>query len=503
MKTGLLLLVPLVAAIAILVIPRSLYLWRRKLLPLAAAIHLAVLVANVLTGADEIPFCGEWLGADSAGLLFTGFTSVLFFMVSLYVPGDLRRYSPQDGSESGSERVYLACYLFFLFTMSLVCLSRDIGIVWVAVEATTLATAPLIYFRRNKGSLEATWKYLLICSVGIALALLGTFLLAFAAGETPDGGVTLNIAALTSMAPEMSVPWLRAAFIFILVGYGAKMGLAPMHTWLPDAHSEAPSPVSSLLSGALLNGAFLAIIRVMGIMYAAGQEEFTSDLLRLLGLFSMALAGAFILGQSDFKRLLAYSSVEHMGLMAFASGMGPVGLWVAFLHAANHTLTKGSLYLTAGNIYYHMHSKSVFTIKGLRAKMPYSGLLWLAGFMAICGLPPFGLFLSEFSALKVAFEQDRIVNAILYLIFLAVVFIGAMKAVLSMLRGPGDPAADSDDAEETAAKGESLWMAIPPLVLVILTLILGLGLPEQFGSLITGAVRDIHAGFGIIPGVKP
>jgi formate hydrogenlyase subunit 3/multisubunit Na+/H+ antiporter MnhD subunit len=187
---------------------------------------------------------------------------------------------------------------------------------WAAIEATTLASAPLIYFYRKKSALEATWKYLLICSVGIALALLGTFFLGIAASGTGDGAPPLVLDALQSAAPHMARPWLKVAFIVALIGYGTKMGLAPMHTWLPDAHSQAPSPVSALLSGALLNCAFLGVLRFYQVVLASGDAAFARTLLLVFGFISIGLAAAFMIGQRDYKRLFAYSSVENMGILA-------------------------------------------------------------------------------------------------------------------------------------------------------------------------------------------
>ncbi|MCC8180421.1 MAG: hypothetical protein LIP23_05870, partial [Planctomycetes bacterium] len=309
----LLLAVPLVFALVALAAPAKFDKPRRWLLPIGAAAH-ALLSARLWSlGGDPVPDVYPWLRTDPLGLLFMSLTSGLFLLVAVYSLGDLERYRARGEAAGSSERFYVGGLFFFLFSMTAVCLAHDLGLLWVAVEATTLATAPLIYFRKNQGSLEATWKYLMICSVGIALALLGTFIMAAAGSDASGGEVTLRIRQLADLGGSMNPALLKASFIFLLVGYGTKMGLAPLHNWLPDAHSEAPSPVSALLSGALLNGAFLAILRSVDIMRSAGLGEFADSLLRLFGLFSMGLSGAFILGQKDFKRLLAYTTVEHMG----------------------------------------------------------------------------------------------------------------------------------------------------------------------------------------------
>ena len=262
------------------------------------------------------------------------------------------------------EAIFTACILFFLGTMTLVHISRHFGFIWVAMEATTLVSAPLIYFHRHHRSLEATWKYLLICSVGIAIALLGNFFLAIAASNSART-IPLLIDDLIANASQLNIPWVKAAFIFFLVGYGTKMGLAPMHTWLPDAHSEAPSVVSALLSGALLNCAFVGILRAFQVCAAAGQIVFAQDLLVLFGLVSMACAAIFIIGQADYKRMLAYSSVEHMGILALGVGLGGSAVFGAMLHAINHSLTKATLFLVAGNIVSIYKSKIASDVSGL------------------------------------------------------------------------------------------------------------------------------------------
>ena len=492
MNPLLLLAVPLAFGLIAGLVPNRLGALRRWLLPAAALTHFGLVLHLWRAGGIMPDDIRPWLSPDPLGLLFLTLTSGLFLPASLYAVGDMRRYAEQQAAAGISERLYICGLMGFLLAMSAVCLAQDMGLMWVAVEATTLATAPLIYFRKSPGALEATWKYLLVCSVGIALALLGTFIMAAAAGQV--GGVTLRIRALADIAPQLDKTLLKAAFIFLLVGYGAKMGLAPMHTWLPDAHSESPSPVSALLSGTLLNGAFLAILRSVDIMQSAGIDMFANELLRLFGLLSMGLAGAFILGQKDFKRLLAYSSVEHMGILAFGVGLGGEGLWGALFHAVNHTFTKGCLFLTAGNIMFRYHSKSTLTVHGVRRAMPINGVLWLLGFAAICGLPPFGMFFSEFSIVVKAFSSGRPVEAALYLAFLAVVFIGMLKVFLGMLQGE-PPALGPEE------KPESVWMALPGLAALAVTLYLGFGLPEQLSQCLTQAAHIVDNNFFTMPGI--
>src|SRR5216684_2784501 len=414
---------------------------RRGLLVSTAIVQFALSVGTWL--APPAPALGGWLAEDALGRLFLTLTSLLFLASSFYAVAYLRdeRGKRHSDSEEGflfsnaREASFTGCLLIFLATMTLVTLSQQLALLWVAVEATTLASAPLIYFHRHHRSLEATWKYLLICSVGIALALLGNFFLAVAASDHGGTSVRLVLPDLIARAPGLRIVWLKAAFLLFLVGYGTKMGLAPLHTWLPDAHSEAPSVVSALLSGALLNCALLGIVRVQQVCAAAGQAAFGQGLLVGFGLLSMAVAAVFILGQADYKRMLAYSSVEHMGILTLGIGLGGAGTFGGMLHAVNHSLTKAMMFLVAGNILTRYRSKSTEEVRGVLRVLPASGILWAMGLFALTGSPPFGPFLSEFTILKAALDQGPAGVAITYLILLAVIFVGMATAVLAMAQG--------------------------------------------------------------------
>lgn len=463
---------------------------RRILLLVAALAHTALTAVMCCAGPQGNP--GDWLRLDELGVLFLPLTSALFLAAAWYGIDYLAHevHGPQRDPEEGAlfsnepEAIFIGCLLFFLTTMTLVILSQHFGLLWVSVEATTLVSAPLIYFHRHHRSLEATWKYLLVCSVGIALALLGTFLLALAASH-PNEHVPLLVQSLIDHADGLRTEWLRVAFIFFLIGYGTKMGLAPLHTWLPDAHSEAPSVVSALLSGALLNCAFLGILRVQQVCVAAGEGAFGRDLLVLFGLLSMGLAAVFILKQPDFKRLLAYSSVEHMGIMALGVGLGGVSAFGAFLHALNHSLTKGMLFLIAGNILALYRTKAVADVRGVWRVLPVSGALWMLGFLALTGSPPFGPFLSEFTILKGALEQGRGAVAVAYLFFLALVFVGMASAILPMAQG--EPREFTEKST-----GERLSSIVPPALLGAFVLMLGVYVPEQLQTAIQAAARAVE-----------
>jgi hydrogenase-4 component F len=464
----------------------------RRAMLVAAALAHAALTASCWWRRPG-PLASGWLALDAVGLLFLTLTSVLFLASAAYAIDYLRhevrgrRTDFVEGAlfSNAPEAIFTGCLLFFLATMTLVCASRHLGLLWVAVEATTLASAPLIYFHRHHRSLEATWKYLVICSVGIGLALLGTFCLAVAAARPEAGAASMVLDELVARGPSLQPAWLRLAFLLLLVGYGTKMGLAPLHTWLPDAHSESPSLVSALLSGALLNCAFLAVLRSQQVLDAGAQGSFGRDLLVIFGLVSMGLAGVFVLGPTDYKRMLAYSSVEHMGILALGVGIGGSGVRGAMLHAVNHSLTKGALFLVAGNILHLYRTKGVAGVRGLLRTLPVSGPLWVAGMLAVTGSPPFGPFLSEFTILTGALEQGRGAVAALYLVFLAIVFVGMGQTVLRMSQGPAPP-----DVPAPAAR-ESWPSVVVPALLAGAVLVLGVYIPPALDSLLREAASIV------------
>ena len=461
---------------------------RRGILMSTAIVQFALVVETWL--APPAPALGGWLAEDALGRLFLTLTSLLFLASSFYAVAYLRAERAQEHSDSvegflfsnAREASFSGCLLLFLAAMTLVTLSQQLGLLWVAVEATTLASAPLIYFHRHHRSLEATWKYLLICSVGIALALLGIFFLAVAATSPGSGGVSLLLKDLLSGAPHLNPLWLKAAFVLMLVGYGTKMGLAPFHTWLPDAHSEAPSVASALLSGALLNCAFLAILRIHQVCVASGLVDFSERLLLVLGLLSMAVAAVFITGQVDYKRMLAYSSVEHMGILAVGVGLGGAGLFGAMLHVINHSLTKVMLFMVAGNLLAAYDTKTAKNVSGALQVLPVSGWLWVLGFLAITGSPPFGPFLSEFTILKAALDQGRSFVAIAYLILLAIILAGMATPVLGMAQGT-----PRDDIIVPAGRGVAL--SAVPAILGFAILLMGIYVPPVLSRTIHEAAR--------------
>ena len=468
---------------------------RRGLLVGTALVH-AALTANGWRTTPG-PALGGWLALDAAGLLFLSITSGLFLVASFYAVGYLGQQANKhitDAEEgmlfdNAPEAVFIGCLLLFLATMTLVTVSQHFGLLWVAIEGTTLASAPLIYFHRHHRSLEATWKYLLVCSVGIALALLASFFLGVAATPPNGEGFPLVLSELVAKAQQLQTPWLKAACLLFFVGYGTKMGLAPLHTWLPDAHSEAPSVVSALLSGAVLNCAFLGLVRVQQVCVAAGLGAFGRDVWLLLGVVSLVVGAVFIIGQTDYKRLLAYSSVENMGIIALGVGLGSAGAFGAMLHAVNHSLAKAMLFLLSGNILARYQTKNIAQVRGLLSAAPVTGVLWVAGFLAITGTPPFGLFLSKFTILKAAIDGGRTWIGVVFLVAVGVIFIGMTTAFFGMAQGVPDKGASK------LANRDRWWQIAPPAVLGLLVLWLGLAIPGPLNNVL----RQIAATLGDVP----
>lgn len=471
---AILLLFPFVVALIAALIPSN--RWRPMLLPVAAVVHFALTLVCAFRTSDP---ASAWIGLDPAGRLVLLLISLLYLITSFYLVGYLK-YHPRR-----ENRVFVACLLCTLGTMTLVTGARHLGIMWMAIETTALCTAPLIYFNKTPHSIEATWKYMLIGFVGIALALLGTFFLAYAslhAGLHP----TLNLSELLTCAPQLSKPWLHAAFVLMLVGYGTKMGLAPMHTWKPDAYGAAPGAVGALLAGGVTSCAFLCILRLYQICAAAGETVFISPMLIFMGLFSMAVAGIFMVGQQDYKRMLAYSSVEHMGILILGLGIGPLALFGTLLHLFNNGLTKGVLFLSAGNIHRSYASTHTDTVRGALRRLPVSAALFLTGFLAITGSPPFGPFISEFSILNAGFSSGHLVASALFLIFLLIIFIGMGATVLKVVQG------NVPESAPHTAYHEGVFTVVPPILLLGLVLLLGLHIPAPLNDLLHHAVNFLE-----------
>jgi hydrogenase-4 component F len=449
----------------------------RPLLVLTGAVHL--LLSIFLWVQRPAAIFPAFFAVTAEGLLSLLVISLLFFLISIYTTAYLK------ASEIHSEPVFTGSMLLFLSTMTMVTLSDHIMVMWIAIEATTIASAPLIFSHRSAASLEATWKYVLICSVGIALALLGSVLIAL---SMDVGGVDspISFSALTVEAKHLDPFWLKAGFVFILVGYGTKMGLAPMHTWLPDAHSEAPSPASALLSGVLLNCAYLGIFKTNKVMHAAGLGDFSGTILMVFGLASILAAATFILKQTEYKRLLAYSSIENMGIIAFGTGVGGIGAYGAVLCLIHHSLIKSSLFLSSGNILLGYGNRTIDGARNLIGRMPKTFVAFFGGFVGISGIPPFGIFIGELMIIIGAFRAGHYWGVGLLLVSLCVIFAGFANHIMKIAF------ADGGDTARVEEKPAMVW---PQYALLATSLVLCFWIPESLYQAIITAVNTIGGGF--------
>jgi hydrogenase-4 component F len=440
------------------------------LLPLAAS--LVLWQANA---AGEVFVAGGGLlRADALSALVAFCVALVGALAAWLGPGLWGRERLDDA--------HVARWIVFsnLFTLTMLAavLVANVGLMWVAIEATTIVSALLIPLRVTKASVEASWKYILIGSVGIALAFVGTVLAYFDfVGHSTAGADALNWPVLMAAAPQVPPDVMRLAFVFLLVGYGTKAGLAPMHTWLPDAHSEAPAPLSAMMSGVLLAVAMYAVMRWKAVADLAVGEGFTNALLVGLGLLSLALAGFSLVGQRNYKRLLAYSSVEHTGLTCLGLALGPLGAFAALLHLLNHSLVKSAMFLLSGRLHLRYESTDMTDIRGLLKTMPLTGGLFAAGVMALVGLPPFGLFISELALLRAGFATGHPILMACVLALVLLVFVSLVRHLNRMLYGTASRLPDPAEENRRAL--------IPIGACLAAALLLGIVLPAPVERLLT------------------
>lgn len=420
----LLLLIPTLTAV-VCFLPLKLRWWER--------FNVA---GSLLTGTAALYFSLRALQSGGAAwpaglLVIDELSAVLVFIIGvvgticcLYTVNYLRADQKNGEFDSRKAGRFFGLVQLFVATMYLAVLADNLGIMWVAIEGTTIVSALLVGFYGTRASLEAAWKYIIICTVGITFALLGIILTFHSARGIPGAGeISLSWRFLYPVAASLDPSLMKLAFIFVLVGYGTKAGLFPLHTWLPDAHSQAPSPVSALLSGVLLNCAVYVIIRFHLLASATGG--FSGKMLVVFGIMSMAAALPFILVQKDIKRLLAYSSVEHIGIIVLGVGLGgTLGFSGALLHMVNHALGKSVLFLSAGTLAQRYHSKLIPRLKGIGQLLPITSTIFMSSLLAIGGSPPFGLFISELNVATRGFEAGGPGLGFVFLMVVAVVFTG-------------------------------------------------------------------------------
>lgn len=472
-----LIITPLIAALLSMIVRK-----RTGTLELVAALAAPIEIASSLIAIIEVILnkyysYNSFFSLDALSAIILLITSTVAFAASFYSIGYLREEVKKQIIDFSKVKEYFILFHLFLAVMFLAIITINPVIMWLAIEGTTLSTAFLISFYNKQSSMEAAWKYLIINTIGLLLAFFGTILY-FAATQNLFSDKLVDWQILYSNATLLNPLLAKIAFIFIIIGYGTKAGLAPMHTWLPDAHSKAPPPISALLSGALLNIALMAILRFKNVTDLAVGSTFSHNLMMLFGILSIGIPAFIIIVQKNYKRLFAYSSIEHMGIMALGFSFGGLGIFAALLHMIYHSFAKSLLFFSAGNIFLKYSSTTITNIKGVLTAMPITGVILLLGFLAITGVPPFGMFITEFNILSAGMMRYPYI-VVIVLIALILIFIGFLKATTKMVFDP---------KEEVMSKGEMNYLTvIPPIFLLCLLIILGIFLPLPIKMLITSA----------------
>jgi hydrogenase-4 component F len=445
-----------------------------------------------LTRVDPQVYWSSYIAIDALGAWVTLCSAVVYLVASIYAVGYMRMLE----EEVARLPVFYALFAGFALTTLVGPMMNNAGVYWIAIELTTLVSTFLVAFEHAAESIEAAWKYIIVVSGGISLALLGTVLFYWGGSLVLGPTYDMTWSALREAAPRINHPLIIMAFLLVLIGYGTKVGLAPMHTWLPDAHSEGPTPVSALLSGALLNTAMVGIIRYLAVVDAAQVGPLPRVTLVALGIVSLVVASLFIVRQEGIKRLMAYSSVEHMGVIALGIGFGGVlGIAGALYHMLNHSLNKSLMFFGAGSMMRSYQTKEIGHIRLVGRRFPVVGALWLAGAVAITGAPPFGLFASELTILRAGLQTSAAWASFVMAFLLIIIFIGFLNHFRIMY-------VETPEHDAAVGPGVSTWCVVPMWLALLPLLALGLWWPQAIwsyfgaiahslgdGALVMGAAR--------------
>jgi hydrogenase-4 component F len=430
------------------------------------------------------PAEGEFIRFDALSRLFLLVLSHVYFWVVLVSYSYLNR--PELVNEEKGKQLYFMMLNLFLFANTLAIISNHLGLYWVASETTTLSVAPLIYYYRNEESLEAMWKYLFLVSVGIAFAFIGFLFLALSASGTPLSGQQLLISSFTRFAAYLNPIWLKASFVFVFVGLSTKIGIAPMHPGDIDATSNAPSPAAALMAGSLRGTALLGVMRLYQIMVPTATAEFARTIMIVGGAFSLFVAFVFMFKVTNYKRMIAYSSVEHLGLITLGIGTGGIAFVGAMLHTVFNSLTKVVLFFNAGNIHRAYKSREVNAVWNVLNEMPWTGWLFLFGFFAIVAMPPFGIFFSELMIFQGLMSKPFLLAAVLFFLFF--IFVGMSKTIFRMLY-----TARPADAPAPVPEDKFDIFHFASVVLLLLLIVLGVFMPSRLYDTVILISKD----FGI------
>jgi hydrogenase-4 component F len=487
-----LLLVPVVTSAASYLARRREEMERLNLAGFGLIFLIAVGLATQVLAHGTVSLANGFFYADALSALVILLTALVALVCATYSIGYLR--DDQQSGELGDEdkeqlaqlRMYSTLTPLFVFSMMFMAVANNLGVMWAAIEATTLVSVFLVTFYGKVTSLEAAWKYAIIGGVGLSMALFGT-LVTYYAGHRLAGSdalAGLNWSVLAQHAGSLDKTSMRLAFVLILMGYGTKAGLAPMHTWKPDAYSEAPVPSAAILSSAMLNCALYGLIRFYILTSRSLGPDYPGHLLLVFGLLSMGISVPFILVQKNYRRLLAYHTIDHAGIMVTALGLGGVlGSLGLMLHMTFHTIAKSLLFLCAGNVRQHFKTDLFSEIKGSVIRvMPLTGVVFLMAMLAIIGMPPFSLFQSEFLIVRAAFDGGHLLTGVLFVLFGIGVFAGALLHVGGMILGPrGD----------TPVAPRRPWRDGSLLALAAALVIIGFWVPAPLLELIREAAKVV------------
>ncbi len=494
MTIPMLLLIPLVASVLTAFARRRHYMEIIHLVSAIGGFTSAILLAADVLEHGQVQYWNGILFADHLSALVVLLTAFVYLACAPYAIGYFREdernqvFGPdEDGTNHLAKlRKYYSLTSLFAFSMFLVGVASNLGVMWVALEGTTLASVFLVTFYGRRTSLEAAWKYAMIGGVGLSMALFGTILTYYAAYQATgtESLSGLNWPMLAGSAARFDHTVMRLAFILVLLGYGTKAGLAPMHTWKPDAYSEAPAPVAALMAAAVLNCALYGLVRFHVLTVMCLGPAFPSQLLMLFGFLSIAIAVPFILVQRSYRRLLAYSSIDHAGIMVLGLGfggvLGPMGM---LLHMTFHSVTKPLLFFCAGNAQQQTgHDSLKKTSSGLLRTLPVSGPIFLLATLAVTGTPPFSLFQSEFMVLRAGFAAQQVGLSTLFVLLLVAIFAGFFYHIAQLVLGPPNESPRGDTCR---------WKTFPVMGLFAITLLLGFWLPAPIYSLVEGAARIV------------
>ncbi|MDO5853120.1 MAG: hydrogenase 4 subunit F [Thermoplasmata archaeon] len=484
MTISLLVLLLAMAASAVLCIGMRNSKWIAAVMPaccailLVLAVNLCVPVLNGETLDDGVFYI------DSVSAIFMLLVALVGLMASIYSRAYIGLEAEEGKIRAKDMGQYYSLLIVFISVMMLTFTARSMAIVWLGIGATTLVSTFLVGFYSNEESTEAAWKYIILCSVGITIALAGYTLVYASTVGAIDQDLSLDWPALMAAADQLDPTLMKMAMVLIIVGFGTKVGLAPMHTWLPDAHSQAPSPISGLLSAVLLNCAMYGILRFYSVSEIV-NPGFASAILLVFGLLSLAAAAFFIVSSRDLKRMLAYSSIENMGLIAIGLGIGsPIAIGAAIVQMAAHSVTKPILFFSAGNIVQSYGTRDMNSIRGVSKSMPFTSAALAIGTLAIVGAPPFAVFVGELSLMYASIDAGVLWVTVACVILLAIVAAGMALHIFPMLSG--DPGKEID-AHASPSRH------VPIAVLIACTLLLGLFMPDQVQGWLESAV-DIITG---------